>query len=87
MQIYTSCYDGFIRLMDAEKEVFNLVYSTHETVYSLSQPANDANCLYFGEGRGGLTIWDNRAEKLSSQWVLHEYRINTIDFNSGNPFI
>lgn len=87
MQIYTSCYDGFVRLMDAEKEVFDLVYSSDETIYTLSQPKNDENCLYFGEGRGGLTIWDNRMGKCSSQWVLHGKRINTIDFNSENPNI
>ncbi|KAF2317078.1 hypothetical protein GH714_011589 [Hevea brasiliensis] len=52
-KIYTSCYDGFLRLMNAEKEVFDLVYS----------------------GR------------FSSQWILHEDRINSIDFNSQNPNI
>ncbi|KAI4344246.1 hypothetical protein L6164_011493 [Bauhinia variegata] len=57
-------------------------------LYSLSlKSANDANCLYIGEGRGGLSIWDNRVGKCSSKSVLHEDRINTIDFNSGNPHI
>ncbi|XP_027333074.1 WD repeat-containing protein 76 [Abrus precatorius] len=86
-KIYTSCYDGFVRLMDAEKEIFDLVLDSDETIYSLSQPTNEANCLYFGEGGGGLTVWDNRIGKRSSQWVLHESRINTIDFNSKNPHI
>ncbi|OIV99867.1 hypothetical protein TanjilG_26205 [Lupinus angustifolius] len=84
-KIYTSCYDGLIRLMDAEKEVFDLVFNSEECIYSLSQPKNDSNCLYFGEGRGGLTLWDNRIGKSQSQWVLHEDRINTIDFNCENP--
>lgn len=87
MQIYTSYYDGFVRLMDAEKGIFDLVFSSDETIYTLSQSKTDANCLYFGEGRGGLTIWDCRMGKCSSQWVLHEGRINTVDFSSGNPHI
>ncbi|KAF7806496.1 WD repeat-containing protein 76 [Senna tora] len=86
-KIYTSCYEGFVRLMDAEKEVFDLVYRCDKAIYSLSQPENDANCLYFGKDRGGLAIWDIRMSKCSSQLVLHEERINTIDFNSKSPHI
>ncbi|MED6146437.1 hypothetical protein PIB30_034553 [Stylosanthes scabra] len=86
-KIYTSCYDWFIRLMDAEKEIFDMVYSSDEGIYCLHQPKNEANCLYFGEGRGGLTVWDNRMGKCSSSWVLHESRINTIDFKCGSPHI
>lgn len=87
MQIYTSCYDGLVRLMDAEKEIFDLLYSSDECIFALSQPKNEANCLYFGEGSGGLTVWDNRIGKCSSQWDLHGSRINTIDFNNENPHI
>ncbi|KAK9268968.1 hypothetical protein L1049_000735 [Liquidambar formosana] len=86
-KIFTCCYDGFIRLMDAEKEVFDLVYSSDETIYSLCQRPNDMKCLYFGEGHGGLNIWDERAGKSSTSWMLHESRINSIDFNSENPNI
>lgn len=87
MQIYTSCYDGFLRMMDAEKEVFDLVFNSDDTIFSLAQPNNDANCLYFGEGPGGLNIWDSRAGKFSSQWALHNSRINTIDFSPENLHI
>ncbi|KAL1335180.1 hypothetical protein HN51_064125 [Arachis hypogaea] len=86
-KIYTSCYDGFLRLMDAEKEIFDLVYSSDEAIFSLHQPKNEANCLYFGEGRGGLTVWDNRMGKCSSRWILHEGRINTIDFKCESPYV
>jgi len=87
MQIYTSCYDGTVRLMDAEKEIFDLVVDSDECIFALSQPTNEANCLYFAEGYGGLTIWDNRIGKRSSHWVLHKRRINTVDFNCENPHI
>ncbi|KAH1101733.1 hypothetical protein AAZX31_13G141200 [Glycine max] len=86
-KIYTSCYDGTVRLMDAEKEIFDLVVDSDECIFALSQPTNEANCLYFAEGYGGLTIWDNRIGKRSSHWVLHKRRINTVDFNCENPHI
>ncbi|CAJ1944764.1 unnamed protein product [Sphenostylis stenocarpa] len=86
-KIYTSCYDGVLRLMDAEKEIFDLVFEIDEKIYALSQPTNETNCLYLAEGFGGLTIWDNRMGKRSSHWDLHESRINTIDFNCQNPHI
>ncbi|XP_037493095.1 WD repeat-containing protein 76 isoform X2 [Jatropha curcas] len=86
-KIFTSSYDGFLRLMDAEKDVFDLVYSSDDAIFSLSQRPNDMNGLYFGEGHGGLNIWDERTGKSSSHWILHEDRINSIDFNSQNPNI
>ncbi|KAH7569161.1 hypothetical protein JRO89_XS06G0115400 [Xanthoceras sorbifolium] len=86
-KIFTSSYDGFIRLMDAEKEVFNLVYSSEYSLYSLSQQPSNTNNLYFSEGSGGLNSWDVRSGKSSTEWLLHEARINTIDFNSQNPNI
>ncbi|KAE8658112.1 FAD-dependent oxidoreductase family protein [Hibiscus syriacus] len=84
-KIYSSCYDGFIRLMDAEKEIFDLVISCDDTVYSLSQQPNNSANLYFGEGHGGLNVWDIRTGKSSNNWMRHEDRINTINFNSQNP--
>ncbi|PPE00270.1 hypothetical protein GOBAR_DD02707 [Gossypium barbadense] len=86
-KIYSSCYDGFIRLMDAEKEVFDLVHSCDDTIFSLSQQPNNSETLYFAEGRGGLKVWDIRTGKSSRNWMLHEDRINTINFNSQNPNI
>ncbi|XP_021899375.1 WD repeat-containing protein 76 [Carica papaya] len=85
--IFTSCYDGFIRLMDAEKEVFELVHVSEQTIYSLSQRPSDAKSLYFGEGPGSLNIWDLRTGRSSANWELHDGRINSIDFNSQNPYI
>lgn len=73
--------------MDAEKEVFDLVHSCDDAIFSLSQHPNDVKSLYFGEGRGGLSVWDDRTGSVSSQWTLHEDRINTIDFNPQNPNI
>ncbi|XP_015893174.3 uncharacterized protein LOC107427308 [Ziziphus jujuba] len=86
-KIFTSCYEGVIRLMDAEKEVFDLVYSCEDTIFSLSQQPNNANCLYFCEGYGGLSIFDRRTGNCPTKWSLHDARINTIDFNPGNPNI
>lgn len=73
--------------MDVEKEMFDLVYRNEDTIFSLSQQSNDANCLYFSEGRGGLNIWDKRTGNCTMEWTLHEDRINSIDFNVGNSNI
>ncbi|XP_004288751.1 PREDICTED: WD repeat-containing protein 76 [Fragaria vesca subsp. vesca] len=86
-KIFSSCYDGFIRSMDAEKEVFDLVYASDETVYALAQQSNNAKCLYFAEGRGGISMWDERTGNISAQWSPHDDRINSIDFNSLNSNI
>ncbi|WOH02770.1 hypothetical protein DCAR_0522159 [Daucus carota subsp. sativus] len=83
-KMFTCCYDGFIRLMDVEKEMFDLAYSGADSIYSIAQRADDVNSLYFSEGRGELNIWDGRTGKPSSSWGLHETRINSIHFNACN---
>ncbi|KZV29617.1 hypothetical protein F511_00895 [Dorcoceras hygrometricum] len=86
-KLYSSCYDGFVRLLDVEKEVFDMVYASEDSIYSMSINALDNKSLYFSEGRGGIKIWDLRAGKSMSSCDLHEARINTIDFNSENSNI
>ena len=56
MQIFTSCYLGFIWLMDAEKEFFDLVHSSDDSIYFVSKRSDDVKCLYFSEGHEGLNI-------------------------------
>ncbi|KAK5825155.1 WD repeat-containing 76 [Gossypium arboreum] len=86
-KIYSSGHDGFIRLMDAEKEVFDVVHYCDKTIHCLSQQPNDLWSLYFSEGRGVLIEWDVRTGKSSGNWMLHEDTINTISFNPQNPNI
>ncbi|KAF9614399.1 hypothetical protein IFM89_018544 [Coptis chinensis] len=84
-KVFSSCYDGFIRLLDFEKESFDLVYSTDGAIFSLSQRPQDPNGLCFSEGNNGMVnFWDTRVGKSSSSWMLHDSRINTIDFNPEN---
>ncbi|GAB2232644.1 hypothetical protein Droror1_Dr00011686 [Drosera rotundifolia] len=86
-KMYTSGYDGLLRLMDVEKEVFDLVYTGEDSIYSMSQPPNNTNSIYFGEGNGELKMWDVRVGKASATWELHDRRINSVDFSSGNTDI
>ncbi|CAI8610474.1 unnamed protein product [Vicia faba] len=90
-KIYTGCNDGFARMMDVEKEIFDIVYKSSDKacISALSQPKNEANCLYLAEGSGVLTVWDKRIGTCSSLsgLALHRMRINTIDFNPENPHI
>ncbi|KAH1217028.1 WD repeat-containing protein 76 [Glycine max] len=67
-KIYTSCYDGILRLMDAEKEIFDLVFESDESIFALSQPTNETNCLYLAEGSGDkLTALRTFTHKRSVQ--------------------
>ncbi|KAK1395906.1 WD repeat-containing protein 76 [Heracleum sosnowskyi] len=83
-KMFTCCYDGFIRLMDVEKEIFDLAYSGAYSIYSIAHRPDDGNSLYFSEGRGELNMWDGRTGKSSSSWGLHETKINSIHFNACN---
>ena len=47
MQIFTSCYLGFIRLMDADKGFFDLAHSSDDSIYSVSQRSDDVKCFIF----------------------------------------
>ncbi|XP_068648816.1 uncharacterized protein [Aristolochia californica] len=83
-KIFTSCYDGFIRLMDVGEERFSVIYSGDEAIFSLSQQPEETGCLYFSEGKGRFNIWDLRTRKASTSFSLHRERINSIDFNPAN---
>ncbi|XP_077222551.1 DNA damage-binding protein cmr1-like [Tasmannia lanceolata] len=83
-KIFTSSYDGFIRLMDIGKESFNMVYSSDDAIFSLSQRPNDIKSIYFAEAHGNLKVWDERAGCISTSSILHAHRINSIDFNPEN---
>ncbi|KAK1395913.1 DROUGHT SENSITIVE 1 [Heracleum sosnowskyi] len=86
-KIFTSSYDGCIRLMDVERETFDLAYHGDHSICSLSQRPNNVKSLYFGEGQGKVNVWDETSGKSSSLWSLHEGRINSIDFNAHNTNI
>nr|XP_043619568.1 WD repeat-containing protein 76-like [Erigeron canadensis] len=83
-KIFTCCYDGQVRSLDVQKEMFDLAYSTEHAIISMSQRPDDVNSLYIGEGHGVVHSWDERSGKTSFSWELHESRINTIDFNPEN---
>ncbi|XXG51932.1 hypothetical protein AAC387_Pa03g0385 [Persea americana] len=83
-KIITSGYDGLIRMMDVNKEMFSMVYSGNDAIFSLSHRPHDIESLYFGEGKGELKVWNERASKTLSSYTLHTGRINSIDFNSIN---
>ncbi|XAR66794.1 hypothetical protein NMG60_11013133 [Bertholletia excelsa] len=83
-KVYTSCYHGYLRLMDVEKEVFDLLYVSDHAIFSISQRPKDFKSLFFSEGHGVLKMWDERAGLSTSSWTLHEDRINSIDFIPHN---
>ena len=52
--------------MDDEKEFFDLVHSSDDSIYFVSKRSDDVKCLYFSECHGGLNIWDERIGKCST---------------------
>ncbi|XP_078171349.1 DROUGHT SENSITIVE 1 isoform X1 [Carex rostrata] len=82
-KIYSSCYDGDLCLVDMEKEMFEIIHSSDDSIFSLSQSPHDNNSLFLGE-RGTVKSFDERAGKIIYEWELHEQRVNTIDFHPEN---
>lgn len=70
--------------MDVERETFDLAYAGAHSITTISQRPNEVKSLYFSEGQGKLSVWDESAGKSSALWSLHEVRINSIDFNAHN---
>ncbi|EYU29659.1 hypothetical protein ABFS82_07G006000 [Erythranthe guttata] len=88
-QMY-SCDEGYIRLMDVEKEVFDMVYSSDFDIHSMSLSPHGIKSLYFSEGFGpvgGVKMWDVRTRRSILSWELHVDKVNTIDFNSEDENI
>ncbi|XP_021999334.1 WD repeat-containing protein 76 [Helianthus annuus] len=84
-KIITSCYDGFIRLLDVEKESFDLLYTSAYQVFSICRPHDNMNSLFIGESYGSVGSLDIRSSNPNSMsWDLHAEQIYTIDFNSQN---
>ncbi|KNA05003.1 hypothetical protein SOVF_194420 [Spinacia oleracea] len=88
-KVYSCCYDGFLRMIDIEREKFELVYSSTDRSFLLSvaQQPNDVNSVYFGEGPGGLNMFDKRAGEISFSLYPHVGRINSIDFSQTDTNI
>ncbi|CAM0942777.1 unnamed protein product [Alopecurus aequalis] len=84
-KIYSSSHQGEICLMDFEEENFSMVHLWDWPIHSLCQAQNSARCLYFGDVRGGLTLFDERVGKVLTTWDAHEDEINTIDFHPEKP--
>ncbi|KAL6501369.1 hypothetical protein OROHE_025016 [Orobanche hederae] len=83
-KIFTSSHDGFIMLMDIEREVFDSIYLSKYPVHLISGRPYDNDVISFSEGYEVFDIWDLRAGSSSSTWKLHGSRIHTIDFNHEN---
>ncbi|GMN47169.1 hypothetical protein TIFTF001_016350 [Ficus carica] len=81
-QVFTSCYDGYIRSMDAEKEVFDLIYSTDgkmcnkkylhvHRINSIDFNSDNPNILATGSSDGDVFIWDLRSIDANKPRVLN----------------
>ena len=61
-----------------------MVHLWESSVYSLCQAQNSVRCLYIGDGKGDLTLFDERVGKVLTTWDVHDEGINSIDFHPEN---
>nr|ADE76496.1 unknown [Picea sitchensis] len=83
-----SC-DGFIRCMDIEKEVFDMLYTNDRNIMlsAICCAPHGYQSVYFAEAFGEMKMLDLRVGGVSNSYDLHEKRINTIDFHPHNPHL
>ncbi|GLJ43008.1 hypothetical protein SUGI_0892570 [Cryptomeria japonica] len=79
-KVISCSYDGCIRAMDVEKEVFDMVYKANDSIYAICS-SSSYQSIYFSEGYGTMKVLDKRVGGVSNSYSLHEKRINSIDFH------
>eukprot|EP01018_Ginkgo_biloba_P039665 Gb_04703 [translate_table: standard] len=80
-KVLSCSYDGFIRCMDIEKEVFDMLYSTDDGLSAICCVPFSHQSIYFAQGYGEMKMMDERVGGIPNSYNLHEKRINSIDFN------
>lgn len=88
-KVLSCSYDGFIRCMDIEKEVFDMLYTNNMDIMlsAICCPHDGYQSIYFAEGYGEIKVLDLRVRGVSNSYDLHEKRIHTIDFHPYNPHL
>jgi WD40 repeat protein len=88
-KVLSCSYDGFIRCMDIEKEVFDMLYTNDGNIMlsAICCAPHGYQSVYFAEAFGEMKMLDLRVGGVSNSYDLHEKRIQTIDFHPQNPHL
>jgi WD40 repeat protein len=87
--LYTSSYDGSVRAMDLEKQVFSEVFVDADERSQTAMCAS-GRTLYTGNSAGGVTVLDTRtANKKAKPTVLHDKKkkVGTVDICPANAHL
>jgi len=88
-KMYTTSYDGTIRCLDLEKEVFEEVYAVNDEDadlhYSYIPETTDSSVMYIGDTGGVVKALDMRTNQVAWSYTLHERKINTVQTNPSSP--
>jgi len=85
-RLYTSSYDGRIRMLDLKAQALSDVYHDPDTsFYEINQHKSTASCIYACDVFGVISAIDPRAKSLGESWQLHENKVFTVRVNEANP--
>jgi WD repeat-containing protein 76 len=83
-KLFTSAYDGSLRVLDPERGEFVLAYGDEGKEYSCMEISPNGHIAYLGDKNGELDIIDLRTKvQLAHNVELHGKKINTLQISPG----
>jgi WD40 repeat protein len=83
-KLFTSAYDGSLRVLDPERGEFALAYGDEGKEYSCMDISPNGHIAYLGDKNGDLDIIDLRTKvQLAHNVELHGKKINTLQISPG----
>jgi len=83
-KLYSSSYDGHVRMLDLEKQEFSDVITDSEDEFYDIASVKGERPLYVSS-RGGFVYKIDPREKKSEEYALHDNKIFTLSFNQAKP--
>jgi WD40 repeat protein len=90
-KLYTSSYDGTVRMMDMGKNSFDFIYGTEDKSgdtwlqYAKLGGGHSAQVMYISDSAGSVTAVDMRTKKKLWSAACHEKKCNTVSVHPLQP--
>ena len=86
-KLFTSAYDGAVRVLDPESGSFQETIYSEEDEFSACDQFSDGNSALVCDNVGNLHQLDLRVGKFTAKSLsIHEKKINTVHIDPGNEF-
>mmetsp|Transcript_19703 Transcript_19703/g.29423 ORF Transcript_19703/g.29423 Transcript_19703/m.29423 type:complete len:589 (-) Transcript_19703:262-2028(-) len=85
-RLYTSGYDGGIRMLDLNKQKFSEVITETEDSFYEMDAEKGSKAILVSSLCGYVRRLDTRAKSFVDTWELHQNKIFTVRHNPTNPF-